>query len=121
MREAQQRRGSIQVDSRVHGRLGRRVCHRPFGTGDAQPKSTEKEDMNLSRNVKISSCQTRDNETEIESPSDGSITEEQSAEKEEMIQKDVNVARCSVEAYSSSTNVQRAEWISILAVAVLRQ
>ena len=52
--------------------------------------------MNLSRNVKISSCQTRDNETEIESSSDGSITEEQSTTKEEMTLKNLIAARCIV-------------------------
>ena len=33
----------------------------PFGAGGAQPKPkcTEKEEMNLSKNVKISSCQAR--------------------------------------------------------------
>ena len=52
--------------------------------------------MNLGRNVKISSCQTRDNETEIESASDGSITDKQSTEKEKMNQKDLDAGRCSV-------------------------
>ena len=65
--------------------------------GDAQPKEIEKEEMNLSRNVKISSCQTRYNEKEIERSSDGFIIEEQSTEKEEMKLEKFNADRCSVE------------------------
>ena len=70
----------------------------PFGAGDAQPKCTEKEEMNLSRNVYISSRQTQHNKTEIESSSHRSITEEQNTEKEEMNLEKLNAARGSVEA-----------------------
>ena len=68
----------------------------PFGAGDAQPKPkcTEKEEMNLGRKVKISSCQTRYNETETESSSAGSITEEHSREKEAINQKYNAARRC---------------------------
>ena len=71
----------------------------PFGAGDAQPKPkcAKKEEIYLIRNLKMSSCQTRYNETETESSSGGSITEEQSTEKEEIKQKYINAARCSVE------------------------
>ena len=46
--------------------------------------------------MKISSCQTRYSETEIESSSDGFITEEQSTEEEEMSLEKLNAARRSV-------------------------
>ena len=76
---------------------GDEVITGPFGAGDAQPKCTEKEDMNLSRSVKTSLCQTRGNETEIESSSDRSMTEEQITEKEEMNPEKLNAARRSAE------------------------
>ena len=53
----------------------------PFGAGGAETKCTEKEEMNLKRTVNISLCYIRDNETEIESSSDGSIIEERNAHR----------------------------------------
>ena len=76
---------------------GDKLITGPFGAGDAQPKpSTEKEEMNLSRNVNISSWQTRHSEIETES-SNGASTTEENTEKEEMNQEKLNAARRNVE------------------------
>ena len=77
---------------------GDKIITGPFGAGGAEVKCTEDGEMSPDRIVKISSCQSYDDETEIESSSDGSITEEQKCtEKEEMNPEKLNAARRSVE------------------------
>ena len=82
------------MDSRVHGSLGRRVCHRPpppGGVGDAQQKEIEQKEMDLSEHVKISSCQTCD--IEIEKNLNAACrSDEFNIEKEEIYQIDLNAA-----------------------------
>ena len=105
MRVLQQRRGDIRLDSRVHGSLGRRGCHRPpRGAGDAQQKEIEQKEINLSEHVKISSCQTRGVETEIEKNLNTARRRvELNIEKEEMNQIDLIAARRSVEDQPNET------------------
>ena len=77
---------------------GDEIIAGPIGAGDAEAKCTKKGEMNPERIVNISSFQTYDDETEIESSSDRSITDEQKCtENGEMSLEKLDAARCSVE------------------------
>ena len=78
---------------------GNEVATGPHGgAGDTQQKDIEQKEMIFSEYVKISSCQTRDVETEIENNlNTARCSVEYITEKEKMNQIDLNAARRNVE------------------------